>query len=169
MSLISLERANQKSLFYVSVNVIILSGQKALLVKRSAKAKSHPGRYCFPGGKIEHDMFDLTNPDRKDGEILLFSDPIWRTARKEVQEEVGLSLAGEYRILDNVFFVREDKIPVIMVRVIATGWAGESVKLESGAFDGSVWASADEAALLNCGSGTAESIQRAVELMHSGF
>jgi len=42
---------------YVSVTGIIKKGNKYLICKRSSKEKNFPGKWCVPGGKIEHSDF----------------------------------------------------------------------------------------------------------------
>ncbi len=63
---------------------------KFLIVKRSAREIAYPGKWSFPGGKVEQ------------------GDSVMDTLKKEVTEEVGLAIDDYKRYLYDFTFVRPD-------------------------------------------------------------
>ena len=53
---ISSDKAKQDKQFYVVANIIIINitERTCLILKRSDSEKVLPGKYAFPGGKLEH-------------------------------------------------------------------------------------------------------------------
>lgn len=65
-------------------------GTKVLIVKRSQKEIAYPGKWAFPGGKVER------------------GQSVMETLRREVKEEVGLDIGEEKHYLDDYTFIRPD-------------------------------------------------------------
>ena len=65
-------------------------GDKFLIVKRSTSEIAYPGKWAFPGGKVEQ------------------GDSILDTLKREVQEEVGLDIENHKEYLYDFTFVRPD-------------------------------------------------------------
>lgn len=138
---ISTDEAKQNKLFYVVSNIIIVNplNSTCLLLKRSKLEKVHPGKWAFPGGKLEHnDVIELLAESGRDP-IDGIDNIMAKLAAREAQEECGLRVNIENStIISNKVFVRPDNVPVFMV-VMATEYTGGKVKLEPNAFSDFAW------------------------------
>jgi len=162
-SRISLDQAKQDKLFYFVANVVVYreSDGRCLLLKRSKTEKVHPGKYAVPGGKLEWADLDVTNPTRRNGEVLDFENAIEGLLVREVREEAGIAIAPTLTYVNNVAYVREDGTPTVLVKFAAT-YTGGDVVLEAGAFDGFTWANAEEVERLDCILGVREEVKATI-------
>jgi ADP-ribose pyrophosphatase YjhB (NUDIX family) len=139
---ISVEEAKDDKLFYVVASIIIINpaDQTCLLLKRSDSEKVHPGKWGFPGGKLEHqDILEWSKGG--DPKILVegIENILGQLAGREAKEECGLEVdAMSTRIVANKVFVRPDAVPVFLA-ILATNYTGGDVKLEDEAFTDSAW------------------------------
>lgn len=156
---ISTAAAKQDKLFYVVANIIIVDAHNKtiLLIKRSETEKVFPGKWAFPGGKLEHgDVSSLI--------IAAGTDPVegvdnilGKLAAREAKEECGLAVREETKVLSNKVFVRPDGIPVFMA-VLVSEYIGGDVVLEAGAVSDYSWVTAESVRLLDCIPGVAEQV-----------
>ena len=81
----------------VAITAVIknATGDKFLIIKRSKNEIAYPGKWAFPGGKVE-----------KGQDIL-------QTLQREVKEEVGLEIENYKRYLKDYTFVRPDDHNVV--------------------------------------------------------
>lgn len=161
---ISIDCAKKEKLFYFVANVVVYrdSDGRCLLLKRNDREKVHPGKFCVPGGKLEWNDLDLSQPTRKNGEVLDFEDAVEDLLRREVREEAGIEIDSNIQYLNSVAFVRPDGIPVILVKFAARYVSGEVVP-EQEAFSESVWVNADEVKLFDCIQGIPAEIEATIE------
>jgi ADP-ribose pyrophosphatase YjhB (NUDIX family) len=165
-TLISITAAKQDKLFYVVSNIIIVnpSTRTCLILKRSQTETVHPGKWAFPGGKLEHaEVVTLLKAEAKqpiDG----IDNILGKLAEREAKEECGLEVDGEKgAIISNKVFVRPDGVPVFLAIMTAT-YTGREVVLEAGSFSDYAWVGQEEAVNYDCIEGIADDIKTALEL-----
>src|SRR3989338_1731393 len=81
---------DKKHIVAVTAFIKNKSGNKFLIVKRNTNEIAYPGKWAFPGGKLEK------------GETLL------KTLKREVLEEVGLEIDENKHYLKDYTFIRPD-------------------------------------------------------------
>ena len=163
---ISLEPADDGKLFYFVANVVVFrdSDGRCLVMKRDATEKVHPGKWAVPGGKLEWADFDLSNPTRRNGDVLDFENAIEQLLAREVKEEAGIEIYPELQFVNDVFFVRPDGIPVMLVKFCARYKSGEVVP-EQGAFTDYKWVNTEEVNELDCIQGIQAEVAKAIALL----
>lgn len=143
---ISTDEAKQNKLFYVVANVIVVNPDDAtcLLLKRSESEKVHPGKWAYPGGKLEH--ADVIKLLKKTGNNSLkgIDNIMGKLAARECKEECGLTVNEDGAIVKNKVFVRPDGVPVFMVVMTAEYTGSEEVVIEEGAFSDYAWVSTEQ-------------------------
>ena len=163
---ISLDEAKPNKLFYFVANAHIYrrSDGRCLILKRSKNEKVFPGKWAVPGGKLEWEDFDITQPDRiLSGQVINFVNPIERLLIREIKEESGIEVESDFRYTGkSVLIVRPDGIPVIFVVFAATYKAGE-VMPEKGAFTDFAWVNADEVKKYDCIEGIDQEIRQVIK------
>lgn len=158
---ISLENAKSDKLFYFVANVIVYreSDGRSLILKRSEREKAHPGKYAFPGGKLEWSDLDLTRPTRMNGDVIDFENALENLLQRETREEAGLEIDPTSLIyINSVAFVRPDGIPVILLK-FAARFAGGEVVMEEGGFTDYAWVSAQESRDFDCIEGISDELE----------
>ena len=162
---ISLEKAKQDKLFYVVANVVVWRPEdgRCLLLQRSAQEKVHPGKWCVPGGKLEHADLDVSKPTRLNGEVLDFEDAVEKLLVRETREEAGIEIDPNLSYINSVAYVRADGVPTLLVKFAARYLSGE-VKTEKGSFDGHVWVNAEEIKKLDCILGVPREVAKTIAL-----
>ncbi len=162
---ISLEKADPSKLLYFVANVVVYreSDGRCLILKRSAREKVHPEKYCVPGGKLEWRDLDVTKPTRLNGDVLDFQDAVEKLLAREAAEEAGIAIHPDLRYVNSVAFVRPDGIPVILVK-FAARYAGGDVRLEAGSFTDFAWVNDSEVRSYDCIQGRPEEVSKTVEL-----
>jgi 8-oxo-dGTP pyrophosphatase MutT (NUDIX family) len=163
---ISVAEAKQDKLQYVVANFVVVDrvNKTALLLQRGPSEKVHPGKWAFPGGKLEHkniaEMIEQEEVDPLEG----VNNILGKLAVRETKEEAGLSVSGEDNvIIKNKVFIRPDGVPVFMVTLM-TEYEGGEVKLEEG-FVASAWVSEDELPKYECIPGVQDEARKALSLI----
>lgn len=128
-----------KDLHRIVMTCIIRKGDTFFVMKRSESSKVFPGKWSVPGGGVEAEEDYLNQPKGK-GDA--WHGILESALRREVEEETGLRV-GSFTYLGNLFFMRPDAIPALVVRFMAEYESGEA-KLEEGKFTESAWIRADE-------------------------
>lgn len=166
---ISIDNAKTDKLFYFVANVVVFreSDGKCLILKRDEREKVHPGKYAVPGGKLEWNDLDITNPTRMNGDVIDFENSVEELLRREVQEEAGIEIEPHLSYINSVAFVRPDEIPVVLVKFAAKYKSGD-VLLEQGAFTDHAWVDAKEIKNYNCIDGISEEIATTIALFSNG-
>jgi 8-oxo-dGTP pyrophosphatase MutT (NUDIX family) len=164
---ISLENAKSEKLFYFVANVVIYreSDGRCLILKRSAREKVHPGKWCVPGGKLEWKDLDLAHPTRMNGDVYDFEGAMEDLLAREAKEEAGVELDIEKGLIyiNSIAFVRPDGVPVMMVKTAARYKNGE-VKIQDGDFTEFAWVSAEEVKKYDCILGIPEEVEKTIKL-----
>lgn len=162
---IGLDNAKKDKLFYFVANVVVYRAddKKCLILKRDEREKAHPGKYAVPGGKLEWANLDINNPTRINGEILDYENAVEELLKREVKEEAGIEIKGGLRYINSVAFIREDEIPVVLVK-FAAEYAGGDVVLEEGGFTDYAWVDADEVKDYDCIKGIAEEVKQTIDM-----
>lgn len=160
---ISIEHAKQDKLFYFVANVVVFreSDGKCLILKRDDREKVHPGKYAVPGGKLEWNDLDITNPTRMNGDVIDFENSVEDLLRREVKEEAGIEIEPNLAYINSVAFVRPDEIPVVLVKFAAKYKSGDVV-LEQGAFTDHAWVDTEEIKSYDCIDGIPEEIAKTI-------
>ncbi|HUD07336.1 MAG TPA: NUDIX hydrolase [Candidatus Saccharimonadales bacterium] len=114
---ISLKAAKPNKLFYFVANVVVCraSDKRCLILKRSDREITHPGRWALPGGKLEWEDLDLNSPTRLNGDVIDFEDAIFKLLEREALEEAGIKIKGPFNFINDVTFVRPDEIPGVLI------------------------------------------------------
>lgn len=112
-----------KQRFIVSVSVIVYKHDKSLLVtERSKKEEQGSGLLAYPGGKI--DDFKVKDINEVKHNILQ------EAAKRELLEECGVEIDGEFKLLNNHAFQRFDGDYALMVVFIAKLKSQKEVELD---------------------------------------
>ena len=162
---ISVAEAKDDKLFYVVASIIIINptDKTCLLLKRSESEKVHPGKWGFPGGKLEHQ--DVLDWSKGDPDVLVkgIDNTLGQLATREAKEECGLDVdAMSTRIVANKVFVRPDAVPVFLA-ILATNYTSGDVKLEDEAFTDSAWVTLDKFDDHDCIPGLREEAELALK------
>ncbi len=167
---ISTAQAKQDKLFYVVANIIIVNPRdnSCLILKRSESEVVHPGKWAFPGGKLEH--ADVRNLLVEKGlkPIDGIENILGILAKREAKEECGLDVDSETAdIISNKVFVRPDGIPVFMVVMTAEYTTGD-VRLEEAAFTDFAWVNSSEISNYDCIDSVPDDAKRVLEAYEGG-
>jgi 8-oxo-dGTP pyrophosphatase MutT (NUDIX family) len=163
---ISIDQAKPDKLFYVVANVLpVREDGRCLILKRDEREKVHPGKWGTIGGKEEHINFDVTKPDRQEGDVLVFEKPLFAVLSKEAMEEAGITIKmiPEPLMVDHKLIVRPDGIPVNLFTFAALYDSGE-VKPEEGGFTDFAWVNDQEVDKYECLEGVPQEIKTAIQL-----
>ena len=162
--LISTTEAKQDKLFYIVANIAIVNPADAtvLILKRSATEKVHPGKWAFPGGKLEHSDVSRLIEEKGSAPIDGIDNIMGILAMREAKEECGLTIDPvSARMLSDKVFIRPDGIPVFMT-IMTTEYSGGDVVLEEGAFSEYAWAGVADMPNYDLITGLAEDIKAAL-------
>ena len=124
---------------YVSVTGIIKKGNKYLICKRSSKEKNFPGKWCVPGGKIEHSDFINNKKDTSSHWLNIFE----KTLQKEIKEETNLEI-NNIGYVSSLVFLRPNGFSTIVVSLFADYKQGEVI-LNKDELEEHAWVSLEEA------------------------
>ena len=116
---------NKKHIVAVTAVIKNMRGDKVLVVKRSIKEIAYPGKWAFPGGKVEREQ------------------TIMEALKREVEEEVGLEIENHKRLLHDYTFVRPDDHNVVGLCFLVKA-KSEDVKLDEKDFDEYKWVAPEE-------------------------
>jgi 8-oxo-dGTP diphosphatase len=139
-------------LHIVAVNAAIRRNDGTYLVlKRSETEKAMPGKWAFPGGKVEGNQ------------------SIDAALAEEVAEESGLSIKSAKVLIADTSFVRLDEQTVkVLVFLCEVEDADQTVVLEAGSFTDYRWITAAELTDLDH-VGLTEEIAKAEEIIATGI
>ena len=162
---ISLKNAKENKLFYFVANVVVYreNDGRCLILKRSEREKVHPGKYAFPGGKLEWDQLDITKPTRMNGDVFDFENAVEDLLMREVKEEAGIEIDRGLKYINSNAFVRPDEVPVVLVKFAAKYISGD-IQLEEGAFVDYAWVNRDEIKNYDCIKGICDEVAKAIKL-----
>jgi 8-oxo-dGTP pyrophosphatase MutT (NUDIX family) len=110
---------------YIVITGIITNKQgKYLIAKRADWEKAFPGRWTVPGGKLEVLDYVLRKKDTPHHWYNIFEDLL----KREIKEEVNLEIEN-INYITSLVYIREDKIPCLIVSLSANTLENESVQL----------------------------------------
>ena len=132
---------NKKHIVAVTAFIKNKAEDRFLVVKRHAGEVAYPGKWAFPGGKVEK------------GQTLM------EALRREVEEEVGLEIEEYKKLIKDFTFVRPDGHNVVGMcfSVIAKS---EAVTISKD-FDDYKWITPEELSTLDHIEGMDEEVSRA--------
>jgi len=162
---ISLDKAKKDKLFYFVANVVVFreEDKRCLILKRDEREKVHPGKWAVPGGKLEWKDMKIGKQTRMNGEVIDFEDAVEDLLVRECFEEAGVEIERDLKYINSVAFIREDGIPVVLVKFAAKYKRGE-VKLEKGAFTDYKWVNASEVLEYDCILGIKEEVEKTIAI-----
>ncbi|MYL39529.1 NUDIX domain-containing protein [Halobacillus litoralis] len=135
--------------FIVNVEAAIMKDSRILLIQRSAEEEHAGGLYSLPGGKMEF------SPDS----LHVLEDNV----RREIKEEIGITLGGELTYVHSSTFLIGDT-QVLNLVFLATDFTGEPWIRSPEEVSGIVWIDPGEReGPLPIPPWTADSIRKAVE------
>lgn len=162
---ISLNHAKPDKLFYFVANVVVYRevDSRCLILQRGQREKVHPGKYAFPGGKLEWRDLDINNPTRINGDVLDYEHAVEDLLARETKEEAGIIIEPALKYINSVAFIRPDGIPVAFVKFAAKYQSGDVV-LEAGSFSSYAWVNVEEVKNYDCIEGVPEETAQAIAL-----
>jgi 8-oxo-dGTP pyrophosphatase MutT (NUDIX family) len=162
---ISIEQAKPDKLFYNVANFIpVRPDGRALILKRSEHEPVFPGKWTAIGGKMEHADFDTAKPDRVDGEVLVFTDPLLKVLGREAFHEAGVEVEPPLIYIKNNLIIRPDGIPVNLM-TFAARYPGGEVKIDENDFTDAAWVNAQEVDTYDCIKGVQDEVKMAIKAL----
>ncbi|MBI5906507.1 hypothetical protein HY857_00440 [Candidatus Saccharibacteria bacterium] len=137
---ISIDQAKPDKLFYVVANAVVYRPEdgRCLILKRDEREKVHPGKWATIGGKLEQGDLDINKPSKVEGDVLVFSNPLFKLLGREAMEEAGVTIVPPLVFINESLIVRPDGIPVQLI-TFGARYGGGEVRPEKGAFTNSAW------------------------------
>lgn len=118
--------------YIVNVEAAIVRDGRYLLVVRGEEEEHAPGTLALPGGKVE--------------EAGRVADVLEETTRREVAEEVGVTLDTDLAYVHSVAFTTDYGAPVVDVVFLCRDTGGDAAALDAGEVAAVAWMTAAEVA-----------------------
>ena len=115
---------DKKHILAITALIKNQDGNKFLIIKRNVNEIAFPGKWAFPGGKLEK------------------GETISTTLKREVKEEVGLDITDSKELLKDYTFVRKDGHNVVGMAFLVQA-SHQEVKLDK-EFEDYKWITPDE-------------------------
>ncbi len=148
--------ANNKELHRIALTAIIYREDGKYLLTKRAPHKIFPNKWTVPGGGMSTDDY-INTPHQHEQWYKAVELALTREIREEVNVEIG---PAEY--LTNLTFIRQDKIPVLVLSFYAPYVSGE-VKFNDGESTDFAWVKYEEAKKYDLIPGIIEEIRLADE------
>jgi 8-oxo-dGTP pyrophosphatase MutT (NUDIX family) len=152
------ESITKEKVHYVSVTGIIRKQGKFLICKRSEKEKIFPGKWCVPGGKVEHSDFVNAPKDTSSHWLGIFE----KVLRKEIKEETTLDIKN-IGYVSSLAMMRPCGHSSIFVSLYADYSNGE-VQLAEEELAGHAWVTLEEAKNYDLIENIYEQLERVEEM-----
>ena len=134
------ERMNiDHRLHYLALTAIIRKGDKYLICRRASAESVYGGKWCVPGGKLEHQDIYGTPADLP----AHWTNELERALKREVREETGLEITNIRPVRDLALRMRNG-YPMVILSMCADWGAGE-VRLAPRELIAHAWVTAREA------------------------
>ncbi|MGI6561105.1 MAG: NUDIX hydrolase [Clostridia bacterium] len=101
----------ENKLYIVNVEAAIYKGNRWLIIRRSDKEDHAPGLLSLVGGKVEADSFT--------------PNILEETLKKEIAEEVGITVSSTMYYLESKLFYVNPELPVVDMVFMCEYLAGE--------------------------------------------
>lgn len=101
----------------IITNALIVKDDKILISQRSLNEKHDPLKWTIPGGKVE----------KTEGNVFSILE---KTLKREVKEEVGLTIKDDIRLISNNTFIRTGGQHVIALIFICYWKSGTAKPIE---------------------------------------
>lgn len=111
-----------------------------LILRRSDKEIAYPGKWAAPGGKLVLNEYQSLPKVTSDA----WSKLAEFTLKKEIKEEAGIEVEGNFHYYTNYGFVRPDNIPVFGV-IFWTKYEGDENIKPGKDFTDFAWVTASDA------------------------
>ncbi|MFA5992566.1 MAG: NUDIX domain-containing protein [Candidatus Pacearchaeota archaeon] len=131
---------SKNHLHYIVVTGILVHEGKYLITKRADWEKAFPGRWTVPGGKLEVLDYVLREKDTQHHWYNVFEDLL----RREIMEEAGLEIKN-IGYVTSMVYIREDKIPCLIVSLFAEPKEDEPVVRLCNALTEYAWVDLEQA------------------------
>ena len=118
--------------YIVNVEAAIVRDGRYLMIVRGEDEEHAPGTLALPGGKVE-----------EAGQV---ADALEGTVRREVAEEVGLTLDADLAYVHSVTFTTDYGVPVVDVVFLCRDSGGDPAALDVGEVAAVAWLTAAEVA-----------------------
>lgn len=130
---------DKKHIVAVSAIIRNKTGDRVLVVKRGRNEVAYPGKWAFPGGKVER------------------GQTVTDALKREIMEEVGLEIEDNWSFLNDYTFMRPDGHNVVGMNFLARAKT-DNVRL-SGDFEDFRWVTPEEFESLDCIEGMREEVR----------
>ncbi len=134
---------HKKHIIAITAFIKNSEGNKFLILKRSKDEIAFPGKWSFPGGKLEK------------------TETVMQTLRREVFEEAGLEIEDSKKYLKDFTFIRPDGHNVVGFNFLVIA-KHEKVSLGPG-FDDFKWVTVEEFKNFDHIEGMEEEVKEAFE------
>lgn len=123
---ISLDNAKPNKLFYFVATSVIYHPRlkKCLILQRSRTEKVHPLVWGVTGGKMEWEDLLANKITRMNIDVPNWEGLVETLVKREAKEESGL-VVGDLHYLEDVVFLRPDKVPVVCIKFAAKYKSGK--------------------------------------------
>ena len=135
--------SNKEHIVAITAFIKNKAGDKFLIAKRAHNEIAFPGKWAFPGGKVER------------GQSIL------ETLKREVEEEVGLEIEDEKKYLKDFTFIRPDDRNVVGFCFLVKT-KHENIVLSKD-FEEFAWITPEELKQYDCIDGMEEEVKIAFE------
>ncbi|MEK6846820.1 MAG: NUDIX domain-containing protein [Nanoarchaeota archaeon] len=105
---------NNNLTHYIVVTGILVKDGKYLIVKRANWEKAFPGKWTFPGGKLEVLDYALRKKDTSDH----WYNVLENLLERELKEEIGLEVKN-INYVASMVYIRPDQVPCLIVNLSA--------------------------------------------------
>lgn len=130
----------QEKAHYIAITGVVRNKEgKYLICKRSEQEKVFPGKWCFPGGKLEQQDFIHSKKDTRDHWLDIFE----KIVEKEILEETGLIVKAKGYIASLVF-LRPNGFSTVIVNMLCSSISYD-VNLKTDELVDFAWVSLEEA------------------------
>ncbi len=134
-----MEEIKEKAHYIAITGVVRNEEGKYLICKRSDKEKIFPGKWCFPGGKLQ--MSDFINSPKDTSDHWL--DILEKTLKKEILEETGLQIKV-LGYIASLALIRPNGFSTVIINMLAEHQSGDII-LATHELSDAAWVTLEEA------------------------
>lgn len=105
---------DKNQVHYIAATGILIHEGKYLIAKRAEWEKAFPGKWTFPGGKLNVLDYALKRKDTNEHWYNILENLL----KREIKEEVGLDIQN-IGYVTSMVYVRQDDIPCLIISLFA--------------------------------------------------